>query len=66
MKDLIQIVKNFTPQQWLNVLFAVVLVFGYNNYSKRIETLENDVKVARQGRDRLFELYNECVNNKNK
>jgi len=65
MKDLIQIVKNFTPQQWLNVLFMVILYFGYINYSKRIETLENDVKIAREGRAKLFELYNECVN-KNK
>lgn len=66
MKELIKIVKNFTPQQWLNVLFAVILCFGYINYQKRIETLENDVKVAREGRAKLFELYNECVTNKRK
>lgn len=66
MKEIIQIVKNFTPQQWLNVLFAAVLVFGYNNYTKRIETLENDVKIAREGRAKLFQLYNDCVTNKHK
>ncbi len=64
MKDLIQTVKNFTPQQWLNIIFLAVLWFGYQNYSKRIDTLENDVKIAREGRARLFELYNECVNKK--
>lgn len=64
MKDLIQTVKNFTPQQWLNILFMVILYFGYINYSKRIETLESDVKVAREGRAKLFDLYNECVTNK--
>ncbi len=66
MKDLIETVKNFTSQQWLNIIFLAVLVFGYQNYSKRIETLENDVKIAREGRTRLFNLYDECVNNKNK
>jgi hypothetical protein len=66
MKELIKTVKNFTPQQWLNILFMVILYFGYVNYSKRIETLENDVKVARDGRTRLFELYNECVTQKSK
>ena len=64
MKDLIQTVKNFTAQEWLNVIFLAVLAFGYANYHKRIETLENDVKIAREGRAKLFELYNECVNRK--
>jgi hypothetical protein len=66
MKELIEIVKDFTHQNWLNIVFASILYFGYVNYSKRIETLENDVKIAREGRAKLFELYNECVNNKNK
>jgi len=66
VKELIEIVKNFTSQQWLNVIFLAVLVFGYINYSKRIETLENDVKIAREGRAKLFELYNDCVTNKSK
>jgi hypothetical protein len=66
MKELIKTVKNFTPQQWLNILFMVILYFGYVNYSKRIETLENDVKVAREGRAKLFDLYNECVTQKSK
>jgi len=66
MKDIIETVKNFTSQQWLNIIFLAVLVFGYQNYSKRIETLENDVKIAREGRARLFELYNECVTQKSK
>ena len=64
MKEIIQIVKNFTPHQWLNVLFALVLGFGYNSNRSQIETLKNDVKIAREGRERLFELYNECVNSR--
>ncbi len=64
MKETIQIVKNFTPQQWLNVLFAAILCFGYNSYRSEIETLKNDVKIAREGRAKLFELYNNCVTNK--
>jgi hypothetical protein len=66
MKELIEIVKNFTSQQWLNIIFLVVLLFGYQNYSKRIETLENDVKIAREGRAKLFNLYNDCVTQKSK
>jgi hypothetical protein len=66
MKELIQTVKNFTHQEWLNVIFLAVLAFGYNNYSKRIETLENDVKIAREGRAKLFELYHNCVTQKPK
>lgn len=61
MKELIETLKNITNQQWLNLVFAGVLYFGYQNYTERIKQLENDVKIAREGRERLFQLYNECV-----
>jgi len=62
MKDLIETVKNLTPQQRLNVFYALLI----GGCLLLIKTLQNDVEVAREGRARLFELYNECVNNKNK
>jgi len=43
MKELIQIVKNFTPAQRLNVIFALLIAGCY----LLITTLQNDVKIAR-------------------
>jgi hypothetical protein len=66
MKDLIETVKSITTQQWLNVIFGGVLLFGYQNYTKRIERLEENIEVARKGKDKIFELYLECINEKTK
>lgn len=62
MKELIQIVKNFTPAQRLNIILLSML---YGLYLL-ITTLQNDVSIARDRADRIFELYNECVTNKHK
>jgi hypothetical protein len=62
MNDLIQIVKQFTPSQRLNIIFALLLYGCY----LLITTLQSDVKIARERSDRIFELYNECVTNKDK
>jgi hypothetical protein len=62
MKDLIETVKGITTQQWLNVIFGGVLLFGYHNYTERIKRLEENIEIARKGREKLFELYVECMN----
>lgn len=62
MKDLIESIKNLTPQQRLNVFYALLI----GGCLLLIKTLQNDVEIAREGRARLFELYTECVTQKSK
>lgn len=64
MERLIEQIKTITPIQWLSIVFAGILYFGFVNFNGRIKQLEDDVKVAREGRDKFIDLYNDCVNKK--
>lgn len=64
MEKLIELIKTITPIQWVSVIFAGILYFAYVNFDGRIKQLEDDLKIAREGRDKNLQLYIECINKK--
>jgi hypothetical protein len=78
MKDIANLVKNFSPAQWLNVLFAIALAIIwwlfiryeeiYKEKDKALEDklllMQKELEEQKKSSSFVFKLYQDCIDKK--